>query len=552
MKKTNIKAAFAVFLLIAAAVLCRIASYNISLPFPARILDFTRTLIYIGLFSVWGFSINKRVVHRQTKRLLLAVCLLEIFWLTIREFKYRFVFDTDALRGLWYLYYIPTILVPLLALYISMLLAKPEAYRLSKKAILFAVPSTALLLLMLSNDFHQLAFRFPEGAVKSEQSYTYGIVYFLTVIWAVICSLSSFTIMLMRSRLPKNRKSIPLPLIPIAAALVYSILYALRLEFILRSFGDVAVVFCLVFTAFFECCIQCGLIQTNTRYSSLFSATKDISVIITDNEYTAKYASRDAENFSISDMKKAEGAPIIIDNKKRLNNMKVYGGRALWSEDISEILALSQTLKDTQEELKELSSLLFLEYEKEKKHKTVEEQNRLYDLLQRKTQPQLNQIDSLMKKYKAASSETEKQKILANILVIGTFIKRRKDFVLSMEYANEFPELMLSSALNESFRALKLLGIKGSFLVNSKRELVSSKTLSLAYDFFEDIVEAVIDEAHYINFLLCEVGGRLRISILTDCKNETTALFEKYPDMAISEDEDSLALLLKLEGGDGI
>lgn len=552
MKKTNIKAASAVFLLIAAAVLCRTASHNISLPFAARIFDFTRTLIYIGLFSVWGFSINKRVVHRQTKRLLLAVCLLEIFWLTIREFKYRFVFDADALRGLWYLYYIPTILVPLLALYISMLLTKPDGYRLNRKSALFAIPSIALLVLMLGNDFHQLAFRFPEGAVKSEQSYTYGIVYFLTVIWAVICSLLSFSVMLMRSRLPKNRKSIPLPLVPIAAALVYSVLYALRLEFILRAFGDVAVVFCLVFTAFFECCIQCGLIQTNTRYSSLFNATEGISVIITDNDYNPKYASRDAESFLPEDMKKAEKAPIILDSKKRLNNMKVYGGRALWSEDISEILELSQTLKDTHEELKELSSLLLLEYEKEKEHKTVEEQNRLYDLLQSKTQPQLNLIDSLMQKYKASESEKEKQKILANILVIGTFIKRRKDFVLSMEYADEFPELMLSSALNESFRALKLLGIKGSFLVNSKRELVSSKALSLAYDFFEDIVEAVIDEARYINLQFCEVGGRLRISILTDCKKEAAALAAKYPDMIISGDDDSLAFLLKLEGGEGI
>ena len=552
MKKANIKAALAVFLLIAAAVLCHTFSYNISLAFPARILDFTRTLIYIGLFSVWGFSINKRVVHRQTKRLLLAVCLLEIFWLTIREFKYRFVFDVNALRGLWYLYYIPTILVPLLALYISMLLAKPEGYRLSKKAAFFAVPSAVLLILMLTNDFHQLAFRFPEGAIKSEQNYTYGIVYFLTVFWAVICSLLSFIIMLMKSRLPKNRKSVPLPLIPIAAALVYSVLYGFRLEFILRVFGDVAVVFCLVFTAFFECCIQSGLIQTNTRYSALFNATEDISVIITDKEYAPKYASRVAESFSISDMKKAESAPIILENKKRLNNMKIYGGRALWSEDISEILELSETLRDTREELKELSSLLLLEYEKEKEHKTVEEQNRLYDLLQSKTQPQLNQIDDLMQEYKAAKTEEEKQKILANILVIGTFIKRRKDFVLSMEYADEFPDLMLSSALNESFRALRLLGIKGSFLVNSKRELVSSKTLSLAYDFFEAVIEAVIDGAKYINLQFCEVGGRLRISILTDCKIEPKALISKYPDMIISGDEDSLSFLLKLEGGEGI
>ena len=550
MKKTNIKAVLAVFSVIALAVLCHGISYNISTAFVARILDFTRTFLYIGLFSVWGFSISKRVVQKQAKALLISVAALEVFWLVMRELKYRFVSSPDLLRHLWYEYYVPVLLIPLLALFVSMLLSKPEGYRLPRKAFPFAVPTLALIVLVLTNDFHQLAFRFPENAsVWTEREYSYGIVYFSAVVWAVLCSLISFVIMLSKSRLEKNRKAFPLPLIPILAAVIYIILYILRVGFVLRMLGDVAVFFCLVFTGYFESCIQSGLIQSNTRYFNLFSSIEEVSISITDDEYNQKYASKKAEKISVSNMKKAEGAPIILDNKKRLHNMKIAGGHAIWSEDISEILALSQALTETKEELEERNALLNIEYEKEKEHKTTLEQNRLYDLLQAKTQPQLNKINALMQQYRQTENFEKKQIILGKIVVLGTYIKRRKDFVLSMEYASEFPELMLSSALGESFRALGALDIKGSYLVCTNRELICAKTLSLAYDLFEDIVETLLDKANYINFQLCEIGSALRLSIITDCAQADASLLEKYPKMRL-ENEGFLHFLLELEGGE--
>lgn len=550
MRKTNIKYALAVVLPVAFAVLCHSVSYNISLAFPARILDLTRTFIYMGLFLVWGFSINRRVIKRQTRSLLTSVCALEVFWLTVREIKFRFISDPEILRHLWYAYYIPIILIPLLSLYISMLLGKPESYKLSRNTVLFSVPSLVLLFLILTNDFHQLAFRFPENAaVFSEREYTYGIVYYLTFAWVIICSLLSFILMFIKSRLPKNRKRLPLPLIVFFAAAVYSVLYGMRIEFVLKNLGDVAVVFCLFFTAFFESCIQSGLIQSNTRYFSLFSALSDVEILITDKNYNIEYSSKHTKKAVVSDMRLAEKEPIITKDKKRLYNMPVYGGRAIWSEDISEIIGLTEKLRDTQEELRERNALLQLEYEKEKEHRTVEEQNRLFDLLQNKTQPQLNRITSLVQEYKTANSKDEKKQILAEILIFGTFIKRNKDFIISMEYADEFPELMLISALRESFRALRLLDIEGSFLVNTNRELISGETLSLAYDFFEDVIEAVLGRANYINLRLCEIKGRLRISILTDCEECDSFLDTKYPEMIIENDE-SLEFILNLEGGE--
>ena len=97
------------------------------------------------------------------------------------------------------------------------------------------------------------------------------------------------------------------------------------------------------------------------------------------------------------------------------------------------------------------------------------------------------------------------------IVVLGSFIKRRKDFILSIDSTPTLPVKKLSSAFGESFRALKKMNISGGFYVNTEKEFVDGKILAYAYDFFEDVIETVLDAAKYINTRVYEVNGVLRI-----------------------------------------
>lgn len=76
-------------------------------------------------------------------------------------------------------------------------------------------------------------------------------------------------------------------------------------------------------------------------------------------------------------------------------------------------------MKETQEELKDRKSILEQNYKIEEEHKIVEEQNRLYDLLQSKTQRQINGIEKLAEDYRNTQSEEEKRRILARIVVLA-------------------------------------------------------------------------------------------------------------------------------------
>ncbi len=525
---------------------------NFSNIFLAKLSDNVRAFIYIGIFSVWGVFVNKRVIFVHVRKILITIAALMVMWIVLRTFKWHYVLNPHIVRYFWYFYYIPILLIPMLAVFVSVSAGKPENYRFSLVLYILLTVTAALIILVITNDFHQFVFKFDKNAViYSEENYSYGFGYFLVVLWGIFCSVLSFLIMLAKYRIFPGKKYLWLPVLPLIAAVTHVVLYAVHFPFILFGLGDIAVFYSLVFAGFFEICIQCGLIGSNTRYEDLFNASVGMSVQITDNDYNVFFSSSDAEPESIEDMKKAEKSPLIIMNKRILHNMPINGGHVVWSESIEEFEKLRENLSYIYEELCERNEFLKYEYEKEKIYKTIKEQNRLYDLLQAKTQVQLDKIDELIKEYSESGTDDEKRRILSKIVVLGSFIKRRKDFILSVDSTPIIPESKLESALGESFRALNLLKIKGGFFVKTGHECLSGEILIHAYDFFEDVTETVFDDAGYINVSVCEVAGKLRISINVDCNVSCEKLTQKYKNIYIVDEKDgSLFFALPLEGGE--
>ena len=548
-RKNDILKIIAVAALILTAMVCR--SVNPNSVFLSKLLDNIRAFIYIGIFSAWGVFVNKRVIFVHVRKILITIAALMVMWIVLRTFKWHYVLNPHIVRYFWYFYYIPILLIPMLAIFVSISVGKPENYRFSLKLYFLFTVTLALIILVITNDFHQFVFKFDKNAViYSEDNYSYGAGYFLIVLWGVFCSVLSFSTMLAKYRILPDKKYLWLPVLPLTAAVLHVVLYAVHFPFILFGLGDIAVFYSLVFACFFEICIQCGLIGSNTRYEDLFNASVGMSVQITDKDYNVFFSSADAEPESADDMKKAENGPLILMNKRILHNMPINGGHVVWSESIAEFEKLRENLSYIYEELRERNEFLQYEYEKEKTHKTIEEQNRLYDLLQAKTQGQLDKIDELIKEYGKSEAEDEKRRILAKIVVLGSFIKRRKDFVLSVDSAPIISESKLESALGESFRALRLLNIKGGFFVKTGREYLSGEILILAYDFFEDVTETVMDDAGYINVSVCEAAGKLRININVDCNVSCEKLSKKYKNIIIADEKDgSLFFALPLEGG---
>lgn len=476
-----------VVLLIVCAVFFRILGNNGIHPMTAGLL---RTFIYIGLYIGWGVSVSKRIVQAQVRRNLVAVALLNVFWFVIRSMKYYFVSDPALSRQLWYWYYFPMLFIPLFSVLVSMSLGKPENSRLPKWTSLLYIPTVLCLLLVVTNDFHQLVFAFPADEVWSDKNYDYVFGYYFVIAWEIICALNAFTIMVIKCRLSQRKKYLPLSLLCIC--IVYALIYASGVEWMRIIGADITAVQCLFVTAILESCIQCGLIQTNTGYDSLFEAGT-LKAQITDTDYHIRYTSANSPKLSENVMRSAENGAVSLDENTVLKSNTIEGGHVLWLEDISDIAALLKELEKNKETIAESNLLEQENYRTKLKINTLQEKNRLYDLLQDQTAHQIDLLDSLFAQYNTETDMEKCRNLLAKIAVIGAYIKRRGNLMFIGEKSTTTDTAELSLCLEESFANLELMGMDCAIDIPSNNKIDTTDAIRV-YDFFESVTEAAIDD----------------------------------------------------------
>ena len=206
-----------------------------------------RSLIYIALYIGWGISVSKRIIQVQVRHYLIAVSGLMVFWFVIRSMRYYFITDIGIARQLWYLYYLPMLFIPLFSLFVAISLGKPENARLSKTALLLlSIPTVLCLLLVLTNDLHQLVFSFPEGEVWTDINNGYTFGYYIVLGWEILCALAAFVIMIIKCRLSYRKKYLPFLLL--ACSIVYAFIYVSGVEWMQLIGGDITAAQCLMFT----------------------------------------------------------------------------------------------------------------------------------------------------------------------------------------------------------------------------------------------------------------------------------------------------------------
>ena len=549
MQKVNLKkhgALLCAFLAVAAAAVLRQIGFCVNEQLD-QFFTILRAAIYIGLFVAWGISVRSRIIQPQVRRYLTAVSALMIFWMTVRSIRYSLEEALWVMRHLWYLYYLPMLFIPLLALFVALSLGKPDNFRLPKWTALLYIPTAVLLLLVLTNDLHQLVFRFPEDAVVWINEYRYGIVYFPVVGWMVLCALTALVIMLVKCRVPNSRKVLVLPFVPVVLSVIYGALYIFQLPWLRLIAGDVTVVFCLLIAATLESCIQCGLIQSNTHYNDLLLSCT-LRVQLTDPEYQRLLSSRSAEPIPLQIMRQTETGPVRLDGGLRLSGAPVRGGHVLWTEDVSELLEVLEELQDVKDSLEDNNALLRAEYTLKAREAHIAEQDRLYNIIQRETAPRIKLLAELTDAFETMGDEAQRKQILGKMAVIGAYLKRRSNLIFLADKTPVFQEKELHLAFGESMDNLELCGITCGLLSELERP-VEARQLMKMYDLFEEIVERSIDTMSTITVWIGPADGALRITINTDSAADLSPLGSDSVSALRDEDgEWQLCMVLRAGG----
>lgn len=490
-----------------------------------------RTMIYIGLYTAWGISIRKRVIQTQVRIYLSFVVILMVFWFVIRTIKYYFVFNPIFIRYLWYLYYVPMLFIPVLAVYISLSLGQTEGFKLSKWALLFYVPTLLCLILVLSNDLHQWVFTFPSDVIWSDKNNGYASGYYIVFVWNVICALTAIILMLIKCKSLSKKKY--LPIIALAISIAYGLVYASGAEWMQIIAGDVTAAQCLMFAGVFESCIRCGLIRVNTGYDVLFEAGS-LGIQITDNAYSVCHRSIKSKQFSRELMREAEYRAVSLDKNTLLKSFKISGGHVLWQENITEISKLLEQLDKNKEKIIRGNKIEKKNYDIKLKLNSAQSKNRLYKLLQKYTVHQIDLICNLLDQYNLEHNQVKRNNILAKIAVIGSYVKRRGNLMFIMEGSNIIEIVELSRAIDESISNISLLGVECAVNCPSNGSIYAEDVTRI-YDFFELVIENAIDSLQVVWVYVRSDPNSFIVNMEFIC-DKSLLTFANFADNCVFED----------------
>lgn len=498
-----------VFTAIAIAYACRmLAKFDIGGP----AVNHIRTALYLLLFTLWGFSLDRRIIQRQALHCLRLTAALMLLWLILRTLKYSFVTGPAAGRYIWYLYYLPMLFLPLLGVYIALSMGKSEDYRLSRGTGMLSIIPAALFLLVITNDLHQQVFAFKSGVpgLPVSGTYSYRPLYFICLGWMVVCMAFSLVCLFRKSRIPSGEGKRITPFVLGCAMLLYGILYLSGIPAVRWWFGDMNVMFCLLYAAIYESCIRCRMIPSNTGYVELFEAST-LAACIADRSGRIVLRSRAAGKDMTCPQ---EGQRIVRPDGMRISSAPISGGYAVWQDNVRQLAELRTRLNANKEEMERNKKKLKDAYLVQKSLHELTEKNRIYNELEAKHSRQTAQMRQMLAQCER-SGPAERRSLLKKVLLLGTYIKRSANlYFLSSEY-QWLPQQELRLTVDEAVRALIACGTECGVIYRTTEPMRASEVVRL-FDLLEIVAETTVDDLHSLFISVSDSAMDLSVECAAD------------------------------------
>ena len=504
-----------------------------------------RWVIHITLTICWCVSLNRRILSRSIKKMLLSVGGLLLLWQLVRIIKYDYVIITEPIgRYCWYGFYIAMILVPTIGVFIIDHIGKPEGYHSPGWMKLLFVPAFSLLAVVFTNDLHQLVFTFHEGFRDYNFDYGYGFMYIVVMGWFVLTGLYFVIMLLVKSRVPGSKSFQKLPLMIMLGAIVFWAGYSMKLYT-----GDLTAMDCIIIILLLESSIQSGLIPSNMNYNELFRQST-ISVQIVDQQNLMHYGSSSAAPLDPAAMEQAKQGS-VDQGDTVLHSQRISGGYVFWQDDVKELNDLATHLREANDLLSQRNDLMKAEIDLHQRKLQAEEKNRLYDRIAQEIAPQLDKADALLHASREHPEEANTQ--LAQLCVISAYIKRRANLILLKEEQAEASAGELESCMRESLDNLQLCDAI-TYLDSHCDGQIAVDQIIAVYDFFENITESLLSQLNAMIVTVKCTNSDIHLQMQIGCHEVVPKLTGlQLPGCTIScvIQEEDVIIKAHFPGGDG-
>ena len=471
--------------------------------------NFSR-IFYGGIIVVWAMTVLRRIIEPQIKALLIENAILLLLLILFQAL--RFQFETGYVtvhRFMWYCYYIPICYLPFVSLKLSLRCGRSENVKISSLWDLFMLPSMIFSILILSNDKHQLAFRFSDPLESGYDLYTNGPVYYITICWIALMLIATIVIVIVRFASKPVRKD----------SWAYYVVLVVSAYFLLTDYFGVAPVvngiqflspletFSIFIVCGWEACIQTCLLPSNSGYRYFFVNSGLVARII-DNNGKVRLASKGAD----TDWGEVKENYHIMERD-------VWGGKLSYAEDMSAIKKSNRELKEISDRLHEENSIQEAENSLQADRVHVAVMNKLYDDIAEFSAKKIEEIEGLLT---VAEDDAGFKKNLEKACILASYIKRRGNLYLLGEEAKEYDFNDLFLSFKESLDYFSLDGT-GTLLTKENTEPLEKDTVLAAYDCLEGILEEISGKT-----------GNLLVNLDSDIKGlKVRLMFDAY----VNEDD---------------
>ena len=418
------------------------------------------TLIYIAACFQWFHSIRRHFLQREMRIILSSAALLMIFLLAIQFTKYELVPKTSILsRYLWYMYYTPFLLLPVLILHATLYVGKTDASGISPWWRLLYVPVVLLALGIFTNELHHLAFRFPPDALGEPANYTRGPLYFAAVAAIFLGILGILLVLFQRTANRRLFRGLWLPLLVMGIGLVYLMEYrvAVKDQKILQIMFALPPFCCLFFISYFQSLVLTHLIPTNRNHAEfLRSSTLQAGLADLQHQVTVRAAGGTMPD--PGQLQAAEDGDVSLGGDELLKSRPVRGGHFYWIEDVRELNRLDRELEETRDYLEEEHAMLDAANRLEESRRRAQAQNRLYDRIATNLQPQLGQLSAQLENL--PEEEEAFREAMRYAAIQGAYLKRRSNLLFLADSEKQLDSAELGLSIGESLDYVRLSGIE--------------------------------------------------------------------------------------------
>lgn len=441
--------------------------------------------------------------YGQTRRLVIAIAMFMLMSIVLRAMKFSLFYEVDVFRRhLWYMYYIPFLMIPLLMYLAAVSIGGEERILQPWMNRIIILVTVIAILGVLTNDSHGIFFRFKEGFADWDSDYSHGISFYLLMVWEYMLYFLAISVMLRKCRLKGLKSTVRLMLIPVAIANVLIVIIIFEL---IRINGmellSVVEVKCYMAAAILGLAIESGMIPAKEKPESLLKSSS-LAIEITDkkgkNIYSAQKDDKTSYNCMYADVEEGRaGSEDTIVRRYDLGNW--YG---FWQEDVSELNRLKEHLTERQDELREEVELSRLENELKDKKLRIMERDRIYDQISAGTEHAVDKIYELAKLAEESDDPDELKNAGKCICFLGAYIKRFSNLYLHAATEGRIRITELGLAVQELLLQLNEMGIACECMADSDIAVPADQAMA-CYELIGKLLEYRLHELEgvYIRIL---------------------------------------------------